>query len=366
VPSLSLKQVGIVQNAITTPQDTGWGDVISHVIVEPEYAGMLTGLDAFSHVVIVYWMHRTVGGETWATQENLPATRRPRDRSDMPLVGLFAQRARHRPNPIGVTVCRCLNVSETDLTVAGLDAIDGTLVLDIKPHVPAFDVAEHPSTPLWMRTILANYFSYSTSDSPHTPCRTHSVVTPTESVFRDTMQDSPRQSDPNCVAQNATSLTEGHGVQHESPHERSTGSFFVRPLRAHDVANMHHLWQQAGLPFRPHGRDAPERLVDEIVRVPDLFLGAFDAVRSDELVGIVIATSDGRKGWINRLAVDPRWRGKGIATALIGEAERALVRRGLLLVAALIEPDNLPSLSLFRKLGYVLTDVKYVRKSQER
>jgi ribosomal protein S18 acetylase RimI-like enzyme len=86
-------------------------------------------------------------------------------------------------------------------------------------------------------------------------------------------------------------------------------------------------------------------------RDPDLFLGAFLGPR---LVGSVIASFDGRKGWINRLAVDPDERRKGIGRKLIEEAEQLLRARGSRITGALVEADNFPSLALFEKSGYTV------------
>ena len=84
--------------------------------------------------------------------------RRPRDRTDMPLVGAFAQRSRHRPNPIGVTTAELKRLEGASLFVRGLDAIDGTPVLDVKPHVPAFDSPGHVRVPDWMSRLMEGYF----------------------------------------------------------------------------------------------------------------------------------------------------------------------------------------------------------------
>ncbi len=90
-----------------------------------------------------------------------PATdlvRRPRGRADLPEVGIFAQRAKHRPNPIGLTAVRIVGREGRVLRVRGLDAIDGTPVLDIKPYVPAFDRVDGAKTPAWMDEIMKDYF----------------------------------------------------------------------------------------------------------------------------------------------------------------------------------------------------------------
>jgi len=94
-----------------------------------------------------------------------------------------------------------------------------------------------------------------------------------------------------------------------------------------------------------------------------LYLGAFE---DSTLVGVVFATHDTRKGWINRLAVRPKVRRTGIASRLVRAAERALASRGIRLVAALVETENLPSLRLFRRLGYEVYPHHYVRKRLSR
>lgn len=76
----------------------------------------------------------------------------------MPLVGIFSQRAKRRPNPIGVSTVPVVNVSGHSLFVRGLDAIDGTPVLDIKPHAPAFDAPSQPRVPEWLDRLMLGYF----------------------------------------------------------------------------------------------------------------------------------------------------------------------------------------------------------------
>jgi ribosomal protein S18 acetylase RimI-like enzyme len=95
---------------------------------------------------------------------------------------------------------------------------------------------------------------------------------------------------------------------------------------------------------------------------PGFFIGAFE---NGKLIGAVIASSDGRKGWINRLAVDPEYRRRGIAKALIAEAEKALRQKGLKIFCALIEDSNKASKELFRKCGYVEhRDIIYFSKRE--
>jgi tRNA-Thr(GGU) m(6)t(6)A37 methyltransferase TsaA len=150
--TITLTPIGYVRNKVTSPVDSGWGAVESRIVLEPQWAGALDGLEGFSHAQILTYLHQI------ATEDLMvPAQRRPRGRSDMPLLGVFAQRARVRPNPIGLTACAIVKVGPGELIVRGLDAIDGTPVLDIKPYVPMFDRVESPVVPAWTKQLFEGY-----------------------------------------------------------------------------------------------------------------------------------------------------------------------------------------------------------------
>ena len=123
----------------------------------------------------------------------------------------------------------------------------------------------------------------------------------------------------------------------------------IRSLAIFDYDRIVELWKRSGLSFRPSGRDREEAIQAQMAANPDFFLGAYE---DNRLVGVVVATSDGRKGWINRLAVDPDFRGRGVAEALIAESEKTLRRHGLRIFCALIEDYNTSSMQLFKKCGY--------------
>jgi ribosomal protein S18 acetylase RimI-like enzyme len=136
----------------------------------------------------------------------------------------------------------------------------------------------------------------------------------------------------------------------------------IRRLQVEDYPRLVELWSKAGLPFKPKGRDSPQAIAKQMKENPDFFIGAFE---NGKLIGAVIASSDGRKGWINRLAVDPEYRRRGIAKALITEAEKALRQKGLKIFCALIEDSNKASKELFRKCGYVEhRDIIYFSKRE--
>jgi len=120
------------------------------------------------------------------------------------------------------------------------------------------------------------------------------------------------------------------------------------------------LWKEAGLEYRPNGRDGKLSIVIQMSMDPELFLGAFQDGR---LIGSVIATFDGRRGWINRLATVPEERRKGVAKALIGRAEKLLRQRGAMIIGAHVERENAASLRVFESCGYNLrSDIVYMSK----
>jgi tRNA-Thr(GGU) m(6)t(6)A37 methyltransferase TsaA len=146
------RPIGIVRNDIKEPTDEGWGGVVSEIVLDQHLADGLDGIEQFSHVLVLFWMHRA------AEAEPVRMRRRPQGRQDMPEVGIFAQRARHRPNPIGVTAVAMLRREGHRLTVQGLDAIDGTPVLDVKPYVPRYDAVASPIVAEWINRLMERYF----------------------------------------------------------------------------------------------------------------------------------------------------------------------------------------------------------------
>jgi len=124
----------------------------------------------------------------------------------------------------------------------------------------------------------------------------------------------------------------------------------IRRLTIDDYDEIVKLWSTAGLPFKPKGRDSKKAIEAQMGTPPNLFLGAY---KGDRLVGVALLTCDGRKGWVNRLAVDPEYRHCGIAKALIAESEKIFKEHGITVFCSLIDDDNSVSKELFKKCGYV-------------
>ncbi len=150
--TVSLRVIGRVRNGRRSTDDADWGAVESRLELDGAFAAGLAGLDAFSHAIVVFFMHEDPDGEAPAL------VRRPRGRADMPRLGVFAQRGRMRPNPVGITVVPVVSVEPGAAIVRGLDAIDGTPILDLKPYVPAFDRPDDPRVPDWMNRLMRGYF----------------------------------------------------------------------------------------------------------------------------------------------------------------------------------------------------------------
>lgn len=146
--------IGWVRCERTKPEDDDWGEVVSTIELDAARftPDVLAGVADFSHLDIVFLFDQVDD-----TTVNLSA-RHPRNREDWPLVGIFAQRAKGRPNRIGVTTCELLAVDGLVLTVRGLDAIDGTPVLDVKPHMIEFQPRSPVRQPAWVAELMAEYW----------------------------------------------------------------------------------------------------------------------------------------------------------------------------------------------------------------
>jgi tRNA-Thr(GGU) m(6)t(6)A37 methyltransferase TsaA len=141
---MNLKPIGFVKNSVTEPKTEDWRSVVSEIIVDEDLKEALSEIDDFSHIIILYWMHKIPASERSTTKVH------PKRNPNLPLVGVFATRSPARPNPIGMATVKLLEHRNNILTVVGLDAIDGTPVLDIKPHIPGSDSPTAVKTPGWL------------------------------------------------------------------------------------------------------------------------------------------------------------------------------------------------------------------------
>ena len=138
---IDMKPIGFVKTE-TTGKEIRNKSHISKIVFREELAEALEGIQDFSHLFVIFWLHKTAEKEKGIMKVH------PRGRQDLPLLGVFATRTPYRPNPIGLTRVRLLDVEGNVVTVQGLDAFDGTPVLDIKPF-DFWDTTEHVKVPEW-------------------------------------------------------------------------------------------------------------------------------------------------------------------------------------------------------------------------
>ena len=152
---LTVTPIGFVRGGRIEPADDAWASVEAEIVLDAARfnAESLAGLEDFSHVDVVFVFDKLDESEIHL------GARRPRGRADWPLVGIFAQRARARPNRIGVTTCELVGVEGTVVKVLGLDAIDGTPVLDIKPYMNGFAPRGSVREPAWARELMERYWT---------------------------------------------------------------------------------------------------------------------------------------------------------------------------------------------------------------
>ncbi|MBI3774740.1 MAG: tRNA (N6-threonylcarbamoyladenosine(37)-N6)-methyltransferase TrmO [Gammaproteobacteria bacterium] len=136
--SLTLNPIGVVRNIQIEPSYINWAEVVSHIVINPEHAAALHGLMDYSHLMVIFWMDQVCYSKPTHVPQGKHAT--------VPEVGMFACRCPYRPNPIGVTSVPILDIKGNTLTIQGLDAVDMTPVLDLKPYTPQYDVVGQAGT----------------------------------------------------------------------------------------------------------------------------------------------------------------------------------------------------------------------------
>ena len=152
--TFDVSPIGRVSCGRTEAIDDAWDSYPSSIQLDETRFGAdaLAGLDGFSHVEVIYLFDKV------AEDDVVQGARHPRGRTDWPKVGIFAQRGKNRPNRIGATICRVVSVEGARLSVSGLDAIDGTPVLDIKPVMSGFLPRGDIREPAWAQEIMRAYW----------------------------------------------------------------------------------------------------------------------------------------------------------------------------------------------------------------
>lgn len=151
---IEIEPIGFVRGGRNEAVDDDWGKVKARIELDATRFGpeSLAGLEDFSHLVIVYHFHLADPAKV-----ELHA-RRPRNNPDWPKVGIFSQRGKNRPNHLGVSTCAILGVEGTSVLVQGLDAVDGTPVLDLKPYFREFEPRNVVREPAWVAELMSQYW----------------------------------------------------------------------------------------------------------------------------------------------------------------------------------------------------------------
>lgn len=143
--TITFKPLGRAKNKIRKTMLPGWKNVVTELVVNKKYAGGLAGLEDYSHVAVVYWMGK---------EKECHLKHHPQGRKDVPFVGIFACRCPQRPNRIAVSTVKLLSRQGNSLKVKGLDIIDGTAILDIKPYTPQYDKVVKARVPRWVKRLV--------------------------------------------------------------------------------------------------------------------------------------------------------------------------------------------------------------------
>jgi len=151
---IAMEPVGHVRGGRTAAIDDDWGKSRARIELDAARfsADSLAGLEAFTHAEIIFVFDKV------SDDEIITGARHPRGNKEWPKVGIFAQRGKNRPNRIGLCTCRVIAVDGLALEVEGLDAIDGTPVLDIKPLMRGFQPRETIGEPAWAQEIMKDYW----------------------------------------------------------------------------------------------------------------------------------------------------------------------------------------------------------------
>ena len=143
---INLIPIGFVKNNINEPKRENWESVTSEIIINEDLKEALSRIEDCSHIIVIYWMHKVSKSQRSVVKVH------PKGDRNLPLVGVLASRSPARPNPIGITTVKLLGLQDNVLKIIGLDAIDGTPVLDIKPYISGYDSTIEAKTPGWITT----------------------------------------------------------------------------------------------------------------------------------------------------------------------------------------------------------------------
>lgn len=142
---INLKPLGKAKNKVKKPMLPGWKDVITEIVIDKRYSKGLDGIEDYSHIIIVYWMDKEI---------ECHLKHHPQGREDIPYIGIFACRCPQRPNRIAISTAELVRRRGNTIKVKGLDIVNGTPILDIKPYTPQYDQVKKAKVPNWASKLV--------------------------------------------------------------------------------------------------------------------------------------------------------------------------------------------------------------------
>jgi tRNA-Thr(GGU) m(6)t(6)A37 methyltransferase TsaA len=142
---ITIKPLGRAKNSVNNPTLPGWKDVVTEILIDKKYAEGLDSIEDYSHIIVVYWMDK---------EEECHLKHHPQGRKDVPFIGIFACRCPQRPNRIAISIVELLSRKGNSIKVKGLDIVNGTPILDIKPYTPEYDLVEKARVPDWVSKLV--------------------------------------------------------------------------------------------------------------------------------------------------------------------------------------------------------------------
>ena len=143
--TITIKPLGKARNSVSKPMLPGWKDVVTEIVIDKTYTDGLDGIEDYSHVIVIYWMDK---------EEECHLKHHPQGKEDVPFVGIFACRCPQRPNRIAISTVELLSRDGNSLKVKGLDIVNSTPILDIKPYTPQYDEIENAKVPNWVNKLV--------------------------------------------------------------------------------------------------------------------------------------------------------------------------------------------------------------------
>lgn len=143
--TITIRPLGLAKNKVDKPTLPGWKDVITEIVIDKKYTKGLDGIEDYSHVIVVYWMDK---------EKECHLKHHPQGREDIPFIGIFACRCPQRPNRIAISTVELVGRKGNVLIAKGLDIVNGTPILDIKPYTPQYDRVDKAKVPKWVNKLV--------------------------------------------------------------------------------------------------------------------------------------------------------------------------------------------------------------------